>query len=373
MIKTIGKTIYNNDGVPYYCIKIVHNRLFLVEESKKYDYKECDRISISKEELEKEYFQSYSEFLNNQYRKRLYLYERKKEMNEYLKARYNFTEILHYTDINNLDSIFRDRKLMARYLLSDFYDSASHSIINLTDPNIMEDVRLFFNKKTPTLFRMQEPPSLEKEYYMGRPIALLFSTKILTEIELKAKCFIGGRANKETHTINFDRTLSDKFDLIFQKNFMSEKHTNYRNAEIAVKNSLSLDYLNRIKVMTIFDKIQVEKLLRINNLSNDYKVDVDINYFFNNSIYIKSVRVSKSENKLNFGVSFLGNEELILKQKAVLRCRYDKDGCICYEETEISLLKKINFSVEIFPSYQSISILMFNYESELWNKNDKIL
>ena len=81
-----------------------------------------------------------------------------------LKQNYKFQGLWHFTDFDNLASIFKEGCLLSRQECVtnhiDFVDGAEPDIINHTNGIILQSTRFYYRPQTPTLFNNEGIKSL---------------------------------------------------------------------------------------------------------------------------------------------------------------------------------------------------------------------
>lgn len=102
-----------------------------------------------------------------------------------LKQNYKFQGLWHFTDFDNLASIFKEGCLLSRQECVtnhiDFVDGAEPDIINHTNGIILQSTRFYYRPQTPTLFNNEGIKSLayQNKVHISRPVYLLFSDELI--------------------------------------------------------------------------------------------------------------------------------------------------------------------------------------------------
>lgn len=102
-----------------------------------------------------------------------------------LKQNYKFQGLWHFTDFDNLASIFKEGYLLSRKECLtthiDFVDGAEPDIINHTNDTILQSTRFYYRPQTPTLFNNEGIKTLayQNKVHISRPVYLLFSDELI--------------------------------------------------------------------------------------------------------------------------------------------------------------------------------------------------
>lgn len=200
---------------------------------------------------------------------------------------YFFEGFMHETTIENCINIFNDGFLICRNNLQNksFNDNANKHVLLNTDNDVLNYVRLYWRKKTPTNYNFDSNKKYLNQVYLvfKWDIINLFGTRI----------YGGNAASDKTKHYLVD-TLFIKDDLKISKNidwdtvfsfgpYFSNKEeiTRKRNAELQVYNKLSICFIKKIVFPT---ELLKDKFL--NSLNEEMKrkyinkVFVDKDYFF---------------------------------------------------------------------------------------------
>lgn len=188
---------------------------------------------------------------------------------------YGFEGFHHYTDFNNLYSIFECGYLYSRARIEEIItvDGAERSIIDHTPHHVKDSVRFYYKECTPTLFINE---GIRNSMYMNDyiahmpiPVLLLFDEKILFNREILISD--GGCGNSDS-LITKDLEIASTFDWksIFKRGSYSvqsdvpdeksykKKISNTRNAEFLVPKEISLEYIKAVIFRSPADKKRAE-------------------------------------------------------------------------------------------------------------------
>jgi hypothetical protein len=181
-------------------------------------------------------------------------YYEKNSLLEKLKKDFGFEGFHHYTDLSNIASIFKKRKLLSRDNQDNsiVIDSANSEIIQHTESRIKQYVRFFYKENTPTTYD-NEGIKIGANYraHMPIPVLLVFDEHIIYSNDV---AFLsGGGGNKES-VFTTSAYEAKKFDWsrIFSRGPIKEDEqlkkyiVNCRNAEFLLKKEISIDNLKKI-------------------------------------------------------------------------------------------------------------------------------
>ena len=226
--------------------------------------------------------------------------------------------LFHYTDIGNALSIIREGALFSRNeaqrrgLMAT--DNASPSIIDNTNDEWKDYVRLYFRPKTPTQFRNEGFRPIRNRYYDAHcplPIYFIFDSKeILT---LPGCRFSDG--NLAAVNPNVFSTAADlenmPFEHIYHEGSISKdaraQITFHKNAEVIVPTQLDLSSLRYIVCRS---QAEYETFLHIlpRNARAHWRNNIRIDnhrtrLFFKRWAYVESVEVDSSRISFHFNKS----------------------------------------------------------------------
>lgn len=227
----------------------------------------------------------------------------------------------HFTDVSNAASILKSGRLYSRSQALNhnimLNDNASRQIIDITDSEVISNVRFYFRPQTPTqyynegykhpLLRFQGDPNAN----VPVPVFFLFDLKkLMTHPDVVfsefsqaghgAEIFKGVEAFSR---LKFEYIYDNSFD-----NFLKTK--SYRQAEILIPDYIDIgNYLsyilcrNSIEQMTLLNLLERESadiLERYKYLIRVRREDV----FFDNGIYINSCECNNDSVYVTFSDSY---------------------------------------------------------------------
>lgn len=208
----------------------------------------------------------------------------------------------HFTDVSNAASILNSGRLYSRSQALNhnimLNDNASRQVIDITDREVISNVRFYFRPKTPTqyynegykhpLLRFHGDPNAN----VPVPVFFLFDLeKLMSHPEVEFSEF--SQAGHGAKTLRGEEAFSRlNFEYIYDNiydNFSKTK--NYRHAEILIPNHIDIDpYLsyilcrNNIEQVTLLNLLNVDTLERYKYLIRVHKKDV----FYDNGVYINN-------------------------------------------------------------------------------------
>ncbi|MDO9592633.1 MAG: DarT ssDNA thymidine ADP-ribosyltransferase family protein, partial [Erysipelotrichaceae bacterium] len=105
----------------------------------------------------------------------------KKEFIDMLKSEYQFEGFHHYTDFSNFINIENIGFLLSRNEAkkNGFIDAAEQSVINKTNPVVMNFVRFYYKEKTPTIYDNEGIKVDNCTPHMPIPVLLIFNEDII--------------------------------------------------------------------------------------------------------------------------------------------------------------------------------------------------
>ena len=164
--------------------------------------------------------------------------------------------LFHFTDITNAVRILNDRELVSRATIKnrrqDFIDAASPSIIDNTDRQWQNYVRLYFRPRTPTQFAnegIRPPVSFQYGAHCPIPVYFLFqSTPILCRAD---SLFSDGNLAAGAEPMHSsDEFQSIPFNMVYHDTVLGEPEKRSvvyrRNAEVIVPDRLDLATLKLV-------------------------------------------------------------------------------------------------------------------------------
>lgn len=216
----------------------------------------------------------------------------------------------HFTDVRNAASILGSGRLYSRYQALNHNvmqnDNASRQVINITDHEVVSNVRFYFRPKTPTQYYNEgyKHPLLryQRDAYANVPVPVFFLfdlAKLMTHPDVKFSELsqAGHRAKTFSTVEEFSRF---KFECIYDNTYDNfSKTKDYRHAEILIPNYIDIrKYLhcilcrNSIEQMTLLNLLErksVDALEQYKYLIKVHKKDV----FYDNGVYINECEYRK--------------------------------------------------------------------------------
>ena len=200
---------------------------------------------------------------------------------EYLKERYRFKGLLHFTDFSNLESIFKEGALNSRGYCEnngiDFIDGAEHSVLDKASNYVHNCVRFYYRGKSPTLYN-NEGIKLSQycdAVHIPTPVYLLFDEEL---IYLDTTEFSNGNATNSDIGDNAEFFTSMDWDAIFHNTWFESHERDYivnkRQAELLSTQPVPVSYLKEI----IF-RCDADMKRAINVFGNDKRYKVDVGLF----------------------------------------------------------------------------------------------
>ncbi|MDB8803598.1 DarT ssDNA thymidine ADP-ribosyltransferase family protein [Romboutsia sp. 1001216sp1] len=200
----------------------------------------------------------------------------------FLKQQYNFKGLYHFTDFENLESIFKSGYLYSRNGCNKnkiiFKDGANHDVLDKAQDTVHDSVRLYYRPKTPTLYD-NEGVKL-KEYcdkiHIPMPVYLLFDEELLY---LDTTKFSNGNATRSDIGCTYEFFQSMDWSAIFHSTWFYPEERDYivnkRHAELLSSKPISIDkYLKSI----IF-RCEADRKRAINVYGHNSKYEVDLSIF----------------------------------------------------------------------------------------------
>lgn len=211
----------------------------------------------------------------------------------------------HFTDVSNAASILTSGKLYSRSQALNLNvmsnDNASRQVIDITDSEVISNVRFYFRPKTPTQYYNEGFKHPQLRYHddtnanVPVPVFFLFDLEKLMShphVEFSELSQAGHGAKTFKGVEAFSRL---KFEYIYNNAFDDFQETKrYRQAEILIPNYIDIEnYLSYILCRNSLERMTLLKLLerkpggvseRYENRIRVYKEDV----FFDNGISINA-------------------------------------------------------------------------------------
>ncbi|MFD1124851.1 DarT ssDNA thymidine ADP-ribosyltransferase family protein [Lentilactobacillus raoultii] len=223
---------------------------------------------------------------------------------------YHFTNLDNALKILESGYLYSRKQAMLRGIMKN--DNANQDIIANTQSKIFDYVRLYFRPQVPTLF--DNEGFRARKYYRNAhcpfPVYFLFSFPDV--LNLHESCFspvslaIHQAPRLYTEPEKFSRL---PFDLIYNDSaFPSSERQNYvhhEQAEVIVKQQLSLSYLKKIVVRSVAEKDTLERLLLdkgLNKFLDQIEIDEDGIFFFKRWTYMDDVTMRSDEIKFSIRI-----------------------------------------------------------------------
>jgi len=214
----------------------------------------------------------------------------------------------HFTDINNIPSIFEAHHLYPRDTLGakgiEFFNAANAEILDHTPASVKERVRLYFRPRVPMLYVVEGFDSKAQIGSCPVPIYLLFDSVDI--LSMPGTLVSRGNCSKvawqrENELLAPIRGLDlIPFDLVFHDDAYpredAERIVFHRQAEVLVKDQLSLESLRWIFVRSPGELQTLRTLLNDRNpkLWNTFGSRVRVNtkaqLFNRHRLYVEQVR-----------------------------------------------------------------------------------
>lgn len=184
-----------------------------------------------------------------------------------IKAKYELGDVLHMTDLQNLESILSRKEILSHNQVTHLglaiedisnasvQDGRSTKTIPCSGKLLHDYVPLYWGKKTPMVSTLRDRNETL--------IFLMFSTNLLSDYS----CVIsdGNARSAETTFVNF--THIDDLNILYPKDINTSQYANdsdvkrHKQSELLVLNKLPLKHLLRIICFSESVKSAVEKLL----------------------------------------------------------------------------------------------------------------
>ncbi len=211
---------------------------------------------------------------------------------KWLKRKYNFVGVLHFTDFSNLKPIINNEFLYSRNYCHkqhiDFKDGSNHSVLDRASDFVHNCVRFYYRGKTPTLYNNEGIKLAEycDVMHIPIPVYLLFDEEL---IYLDNTYFTNGNATTSERGSTFLFFKAMDWDTIFHCKWFDQEGRDYivnkRQAELLCSSPVPLKYLKKI----VF-RCEADKKRAINIFGNDSRYTVDINLFSDKNVSMASHR-----------------------------------------------------------------------------------
>ena len=302
----------------------------------------------------------------------------------YLRRRFNFKGLLHFTDFSNLEQIFKEGYLYSRNQCAkrniQFVDGAEPAVLDKAPNHVHSCVRFYYRGKSPTLYNNEgiKLKAYCNTVHIPTPVYLLFDEEL---IYLDYTEFSNGNATNSDigHTSEFFNSMD--WGAIFHDTWFEPEERDYivnkRQAELLSTKPIHLSYLKEI----IF-RCNADKKRAINKFGNDKRYRVDSSLFSDKNF--KNVRNECEKNnfikdyKIRFENDKNGRENKVILE---IECNkpwkeyqrnfkildYNNNGINDYEK---EIYYKDIFGLKINESVNGdeIIILVLKGDIQKWNK-----
>ena len=224
--------------------------------------------------------------------------------------------IFHYSDVTNITSVLNIGKLYSRHKAVELglmqNDNANDTVISNTTDIHKDYVRCYFGAKTPTQFHNEgiKPPSrIKNNAHCPVPVFLLFDfVKLLSKDDVE---FSGGNIAASGADIynTIEQLGSLEFNYIYNREALQPDSYNghiiyCRHAEVLIPNEL--DVYEYLKFICVRSEAEKETLLHglddniKEKISGKIKIFTKDGIFFNDRLFVNSVRLSDNEVSMSF-------------------------------------------------------------------------
>lgn len=281
----------------------------------------------------------------------------------WVKYVYHFSNIDNIVNILEQGYLYSRNECIRRGLMQN--ENASKEIINQTEGNVRDCVRLYFRPKTPTQFYNEGFSTSEerKKYesaHVPVPVFLAFRSYEILNLE---DCYFsdGSLATHDFHLYKgFERYKTLDFKSIYHDESLNNENKGYilqkRQSEIAIQNRLSLDFLDLIWCRSNAEYVTLINLLHDRGISEKYRNKISVkqasNLFFMHHTYIDIVNMDMDSIAIYLkNVSNDGNIEMkvILKMGLI---EYPKQVTLKAGEHYIYDMKKFRSNIERYGGYK---------------------
>ena len=208
-----------------------------------------------------------------------------------LKKEFNFKGLYHFTDFTNLENILGSGYLKSRGLVlsesDDFHDGADNEVIEQTDYSVIDSVRFYYKEKTPTLYNIEGIKVNSEPPHIPIPVYLIFDYELIyLQSSYFSSCNAASSYAEFGYDIEFFRNMD--WENIFHRGALSiddsfEKFDiiRKRNAELLIKDKVSIDYLKKIIFRSMTD---YKRAINLFGHKDYYEVDSSLFNCHNNYI-----------------------------------------------------------------------------------------
>lgn len=228
--------------------------------------------------------------------------------------------LFHLTDVHNAANILRTGRLFCRTAATaqDLMatENAAPSIVQHSDRDALDHVRLYFRPRTATFYANEGMRPLKQrqgEAHCPMPIALLFDAKFV--LGLAASRFTDGGHNRHSNPPNIGNDLAFlqtlPWEVIFKGNLLDKRLSDVerksivhrQHAEIQIPHQLTLEGLSHVYVRSPAEADTLRTLLgNIQNLPPAARA-IEIppgGIFFDRWTYVERVEVLDHEMRIRF-------------------------------------------------------------------------
>lgn len=260
--------------------------------------------------------------------------------------------LYHFTDIENIIGIVESGFLYSRNIAIRNErmknDNASQEVIEITEDQNKDYVRLYFRPKTPTQYHNEGIKSEYKTYdnnaHCPVPVFLLFdSTEVLSSSE--SKFTEKNLALRPTVKSEIDDLLNFDFTKIFHKGPIGGDRDiiEKRHAEVLIHDKFDLKKLKLIIVRSLAEKETLLNILTKHDINvNNFTISVDTRniLFYKSRAYIDYVEMENEYLK----VGFTNFDTLTNNDKVLLRL-INQNGVRKREIKSLECKKAVRFNL----------------------------
>lgn len=300
------------------------------------------------------------------------------------KREYNIEYLKHYTDIKNVGSILQNGYLYCRNLSNDIriVDSASQSVLNCTDNNIKNYVRLYYKEQTPALYNMEGIFPYKRDekidpHHMPIPVLLLVDCELMMHSKVR---FTDGGGGNRMSSITDDLCEALKFDWehickrgeIRSKGLEKKRNINHRNAEFWYPEKIGIEYIKAIVFRT-----GAEYDLAVNTIGWDSRYRIDISYFNddNKRNFVEKFSVKRIGNVIDIRVEFYNDkiEPFSHKLKVIVvddkEYEFDRRSSSIYGDKELSYkISQNDINENKLSDVISVEYYLDEHKCAMWKK-----
>lgn len=217
----------------------------------------------------------------------------------------------HFTNIDNAIKILQSGYLKSRKrVISEGImgnENANRDIIANTQPEIIDYARLYFRPQVPTLYDNEgfRANNGYKNAHCPFPIYFLFDLPAILKLPTSYFSEVSLAIHQKPNLLSSEKDFSElPFNLIYNDSRYShsdrQKYVHHEQAEVIVKDQLSMTYLRRIVVRSVAEKGTLEQLFKsygLTQFSSQIEIDEDGSFFFKKWTYLDDVTMGMSDIK----------------------------------------------------------------------------